>query len=240
MEYGIQLYSVKDFMAKDVKGTLRELAAMGYTMVEPAGFFDVSAEDFRAYCDEFGLRVSGSHSQIKELEGENFEKTVSYFKTIGCKRFIVPGIPTSTTDRIDDAVEKFNRYAPLLKAAGIELMFHNHYRELMLNSTGEVPHVEFQKRTNIDFEIDVYWAYRGGVNPIYMLEQLKDRISVIHVKDGTMEHDAPLGEGTAPIAEVVAWAKKNAVEMVVENEPTAERQMVEAKICIDYLKSLEA
>ena len=239
MEYGIQLYSVKDFMAKDVRETLGALAAMGYTMVEPAGFFGVSAEDFKGYCDEFGLRVSGSHSQIKELEGEGFEKTVDYFKTIGCKRFIVPGISTSTTELVDAAVEKFNHYAPRLEAEGIELMFHNHYRELMMNSTGEVPLVEFQKRTDIKFEIDVYWAYRGGVNPIYVLEQLKERISVIHVKDGTMEHDAPLGEGTAPIAQVVAWAKKNGVDMVVENEPTAERQMIEAKICIDYLKSLE-
>ena len=240
MEYGIQLYSVKDFMAKDVKGTLRELAAMGYTMVEPAGFFDVSAENFKAYCDEFGLKVCGSHSQSRELDGENFEKTVAYFKTIGCKRFIVPSIPTSTGEAVDAAVEKFNKYAPLLKAEGIELMFHNHHRELMSNSAGQVPLVEFQKRTDIGFEIDVYWAYRGGVNPIYVLDQLKERISVIHVKDGTMEEGTPLGEGTTPIAEVVAWAKKNGVDMVVENEPTAERQMIEAKICIDYLKSLEA
>ena len=213
---------------------------MGYTMVEPAGFFGVSAEDFKAYCDEFGLRICGSHNQIKDLEGENFQKTVAYFKTIGCKRFIVASIPSSDTERVNDAVKKFNEYAPRLKAEGIELMFHNHHRELMQNSTGEVAHVEFQKRTDINFEIDVYWAYRGGVNPIYILEQLKDRIPVVHLKDGTMENGTPLGEGTTPIAEVVAWAKKNGVEMVVENEPTADRQMIEAKICIDYLKSLEA
>ena len=240
MEYGIQLYSVKDFMAKDVRRTLCELAAMGYTMVQPAGFFGLSAEEFKAYCDEFGLRVCGSHHQFKDLEDENFEKTVAYLKTIGCDRFIISSTGTSNTAQIDVAVERFNKYAPRLRAEGIEMMFHNHYREFMINSTGEVAHVELQKRPDIGFEIDVYWAYRGGVTPLYLLEQLKERISVIHVKDGTMECDAPLGEGTTPIAEIVAWAKKNGVDMVVENEPTADKQMIEAKICIDYLKSLEA
>ena len=53
-----------------------------------------------------------------------------------------------------------------------------------------------------------------------------------------MEHDAPLGEGTTPIAEIVDWALANGVDIVVENEPTAERQMIEAKICSEYLKGL--
>ena len=86
----------------------------------------------------------------------------------------------------------------------------------------------------------MYWVYRAGLNPIYILEALKDRVASIHLKDGTMEQGTPLGKGTAPIAEVVAWAKRNGVPMVVENEPIADVEMVEAKMCIDYLKSLEA
>lgn len=239
MDYGIQLYSVKDFMAKDVKETLRQIAEMGYTLVEPAGYFGTNAEDFKAYCEEFGLKVSGSHNHFKDLEGDAFAQTVKYFKTIGCKRFIVASAPFSTKEDLDNTIDTLNKYEPMLSAEGIELMYHNHHREFLLNKTGEIAHVEMQKRTKIRFEIDVYWAYRGGVNPVYILEQLKDRISVIHLKDGSMEHGTPLGMGTAPIAEVVAWAKKNGVDMVVENEPTPDRQMVEAKICIDYLKSLE-
>ena len=68
MNFGIQLYSVKDFMAKDVKSTLAEIGAMGYTVVETAGFFDYSAEDFKKMCDDAGVKVSFvSHYNSKQL-----------------------------------------------------------------------------------------------------------------------------------------------------------------------------
>jgi len=238
MKYGIQLYSVKDFMAKDVKDTLRQIAEMGYKMVEPAGFFDVSAEDFKAWCDEYGLEVCGSHSSYKSLV-EDTEAVLNYHKTIGCPLYIIPSAPIKNKEHLDKTIEDINRLESTVAAAGMELMYHNHHREFLPNEDGIIAHLEMQKRTNIKFEIDVYWVYRGKLNPIYVLEQLKDRISIIHLKDGTMEQGTPLGQGTTPIAEVVAWAKKNGVAMVVENEPTAELQMIEAKACIDYLKSLE-
>ena len=238
MKYGIQLYSVKGFMMNDVKDTLRQIAEMGYNMVEPAGFFETSAEDFKAWCDEYGLEVCGSHSGLKKLD-EDFEGTMAYHKTIGCPLYIIPSASTGNKASLDETIDKINKYEPLIAENGMELMFHNHHREFLPNEDELIAHVEMQKRTNIKFEIDVYWVYRAGLNPIYVLESLKDRVACIHLKDGTMEHGAPLGQGTAPNAEVVAWAKKNNVPMVVENEPVEDRQMVEAKMCIDYLKSLE-
>ena len=237
MSYGIQLYSVKDFMGADVKDTINKISEMGYKTVETAGFFGYSAEDFKKICDDAGVEVKSTHTGFSELDN-NFDGIVEYLKTLGCKRFIVPWAPCTTKADVDETIEKFNKYQPMLEKEGIELMFHNHWIEFVANADGLVPHVEFVRRTNIKFQIDVYWAYRGLVNPIYALESLKDRISVIHLKDGTMEEGKPLGQGTTPIAEVVAWAKKNGVDMVVENEPTADRQMIEAKECIDYLMSL--
>ncbi|MBQ7915949.1 MAG: TIM barrel protein [Firmicutes bacterium] len=238
MDYGLQLYSVKDFMAKDVKGTIAQVAAMGYKVVEPAGFFGVSAEDFKAYCDEAGVVATSTHTGIGELTDENFPAIVQYLKTIGCKRYIIPGAPTNTKEELDNTIAIINKYQPMLAAEGLELMYHNHSREFLPNEDGIFPHLEMQKRTTINFQIDVYWTYRAGLNPLYILESLKDRITIIHLKDGTMEHDAPLGEGTTPIAEIVDWALANDVDIVVENEPTAERQMIEAEICSEYLKKL--
>ena len=240
MKYGIQLYSVRNHMKEDVKGTLRQIAEMGYQMVEPAGFFGVAAEDFKAWCDEFGLEVCGSHTGFKGLRGESPEDSIEYQNAIGCPLFIIPSAPTSTKAALDETIEKFNKYQPEVEAAGMKLMFHNHHREFLPNEDGIIAHLELQKRTSIQFQIDVYWVYRAGLNPIYILESLKDRVACIHLKDGTMEHGTPLGQGTTPIAEVVAWAKKNGIPMVVENEPCAEVELAEAKMCIDYLKSLEA
>ncbi len=238
MNYGIQLYSVKDFMAENVKDAIAQIGAMGYKVVEPAGFFDVPAEEFKKYCDDAGVVVNSTHTHLAVLDND-FDGIVKYLKTIGCKRFIIPSAKTATKADLDETIEKFNKYQPMLEAEGIELMFHNHWQEFVPNRDGIIPHIELQRRTNIKFQIDVYWSYRGLVNPIYVLETLKDRISVIHLKDGTMAQGKPLGQGTAPIYEVVKWAKANAVDMVVENEPVAGRQMIEAKECIDYLMSLE-
>ncbi len=238
MNYGIQLYSVKDFMAENVKDAIAQIGAMGYKVVEPAGFFDVPAEEFKKYCDDAGVVVNSTHTRFGVLDND-FDGIVKYLKTIGCKRFIIPGAATSTKADLDQTIEKFNKYQPMLEKEGLDLMFHNHWQEFVPNSDGIIPHIELQRRTNIKFQIDVYWAYRGLLNPIYVLETLKDRIDVIHLKDGNMAQGKPLGQGTAPIYEVVKWAKANGVDMVVENEPTAERQMIEAKECIDYLMSLE-
>lgn len=238
MKYGIQLYSVKDFMAKDVKETVAEIGKMGYKVVEAAGFFDYSAEDFKKICDEAGVACESTHTGFTALDGD-FDGIVAYLKTLGCKRFIIPWAPCSSKEEVDSTVDKFNKYQPMLEKEGIELMFHNHWVEFVPNKDGLIPMVEFKNRTNIKFQIDVYWAYRGLVNPIYVLESLKDRIDVIHLKDGDMTAGKPVGQGTTPIFEVVKWAKKNGVDMVIENEPTAARQMIEAKECIDFLKAIE-
>ena len=239
MKYGIQLYSVKNHMMENVKETLRQIAEMGYTMIEPAGFFDTPSEEFKAWCEEFGLEISGSHSGLAKLDADT-EGVIEYHKVIGCPRYIIPNAPIKTKEALDATIDKINKYAPIVEQSGMVFGFHNHSGEFLPNEDGIIPHLELQKRTNIKFQIDVYWAYRAGLNPIYVLESLKDRIICLHMKDGTMEHGTPLGQGTAPIAEVYAWAIKNNVPMVVENEPKAEVEMEEAKMCIDYLKSLEA
>jgi len=238
-KYGIQLYSVKDFMEKGVEETLKQVAEMGYTMVEPAGYYDVSAEDFKAYCDKYGLTVCSTHNGLWTINKGNFDSTVAYLKKIGCTRFIMPNCGYDTKEKLDASIEQMNEYGPRLAAEGLELMYHNHCEEFEFNEDGVIPMVEILKRTNIKLQVDIYWIYRAGISPIYFLEQFKDRIGAVHLKDGSIAHGTPLGKGTSPIAQVVKWAKENNVLMVVENEPTPAKQMAEAKVCIDYLKSLK-
>ena len=89
-------------------------------------------------------------------------------------------------------------------------------------------------------EIDTYWAYVGMKNPVALLERLKDRVKVIHVKDGDADgNGTPLGMGTAPVADVYAKAIEMGLPMVVESETCKPDGMTEAEICIKYLKSLE-
>ena len=133
-----------------------------------------------------------------------------------------------------------NEFQPKLAAEGITLGYHNHHKEFLPNKDGSNIEDQLIYRTNVMLEIDTYWAYVGMKNPIALLDRLGDRVKVIHIKDGDAEgNGTPLGMGTAPVADVYAKAIEMGLPMVVESETCNPDGMTEAKICIEYLKSLE-
>ena len=239
MEYGIQLYSCRDFMEKDMAYTLKKVAEIGYKYVEFAGFFGSCAEEIKAMLDENGLMLCGTHSSLNDLE-RDFEGTVKYHKIIGNTNYIIPGLPTRTVEEVDKAIEQLNRFQPMLAAEGITLGYHNHAVEFMPNKDGVIAHEEIERRTNIDFEIDTYWSYVAGRDSVETITRLKDRVKVIHVKDGLANGEGfPLGLGTAPVADIYARAKELGIFMVVESETLKPDGLTEIEICYKYLKGME-
>lgn len=240
MDYSIQLYSVRDAVQENMDETLKKIAEIGYKYVEPAGFFGHSADEVRAMLDKYGLKVSGTHTGWKALR-DDYEGTVAYHKTIGTDMIIIPNVDASTREKLDEFIDFINEVQPRLKKDGMRLAFHNHSREFVLTSYGECIHKELAERTNIEFEIDTYWAFNAGVDPIAILERLKDRVHFIHVKDGMKGtgKGKPLGHGEAPVADVYAKAVELGLQMVVESETQDPDGITEAQICFDYLKSLE-
>ena len=239
MDYGLQLYSVRDVTGTDLEGTLKKVAEIGYRYVEFAGFFGHSAEEVKAMLDRYGLIVSGTHSGLGDLDAD-FAGTVKYHKTIGNTNYIVPGAPTWTAAELDETIEKLNKYQPMLEAEGIRLAYHNHDGEFKPNADGQIPHEEMERRTNIDFQSDTFWAYVAGKDPVEVITRLKDRVHVIHLKDGLRNgHGYALGEGEAPVAAVRAKAIELGMHMVVESETLQPDGISEATRCINYLKSLE-
>ncbi len=243
MTYGLQMYSVRDFTKDDLLGTLKKVGEIGYKDIEFAGFFGNSAEEIRAVLDANGLVCNGTHTGIGELDND-FAATVKFQHGIGSTNFIVPHADTSTKEAVDLLIDKFNKYQPMLAAEGINLVFHNHSGEFLPNKDGIIPHIEMQKRTNIDFEIDTCWAYVAGLDPVATITELKDRVHVIHLKDiakledGKLEGRA-LGEGEAPVAAVYARAKELGMRMVVESENLNPDGISEVTRCMNYLHSLE-
>ena len=67
MEYGLQLYSVRDCTSKDYEAALKEVAAIGYKYVETAGFGGHTAEEIDAMMKKYGLKVSGTHTGWREV-----------------------------------------------------------------------------------------------------------------------------------------------------------------------------
>ena len=105
---------------------------------------------------------------------------------------------------------------------------------------GSTIHSEIERNTDIEFEIDTYWAFNAGVDPVGVLERLKNRISVIHLKDGFMGGKGmALGEGEAQVSEVIDTATKYGFKMVVESETLSPTGIEEVERCIRYHRSIE-
>ena len=253
-EYGLQLYSVRDITKGNLKDALRQVAEMGYKYVEFAGFFGNSAEDVKSWLDEYGLKVSGTHTGCEAITPTAIKATIAYHKAIGCTNLIVPGAVYGTSEELEYTIALLNYAEKRLAKEGITLGYHNHSKELYKAPHGKVVEDEFWNRTNVELEIDTFWLFNAGIDPVPYLEAHKDRIRVIHLKDGDIPtegtrdyataHDGvkgkSLGSGMAPVKAVRDWALANNVLMVVESEGLDPTGPEEVKRCIDFLRSLEA
>lgn len=237
MNYGIQLYSVRTAMAADFDGTLRRVAKIGYESIEPAGFFGRSVSDVKRILDETGLRISGTHSGWGELR-DAYAETLAFHKGIGNPNYIIPGADLKTPEKLKNFIDFVNDVQPRLADEGIALGYHNHSHEFEVTPYGYRIHDVLAEKTNLEFEIDTYWAYKAGEDPVALLRKYRDRERVLHLKDGFADgRGMALGEGTAPIAAVVAAAKELGLYCVVESETQVPDGPSEITRCAEWLKA---
>ena len=194
MKYGVQLYSVRDSVKEDgMKETLRRVSEIGYQSVEFAGFGGADAKEVRAWLDEFGLTADGSHNSIKDLFPETIEQTVRDMKTVGNSRIIIPAAKLKTAEDIKLFLDQLAYAKPILEKEGFSLGFHNHDSEFLKNEDGIVPMDVLKNETDLFFELDTYWAYHAGIDPVAEMERMGNRLHLIHIKDG----DPTLGKNAA-------------------------------------------
>ena len=247
MAYGLQLFSVRDAAGKDYAAMLQAVADMGYEMVESAGFYGHSAEEVKAMLDKTGLTLIATHTGYGEVI-DRLDETIAYHKAVGCSDIVIPGAPLGTKDEVDAVVEAINRVQPIIEAAGLNLHYHNHSGEFLPNRDGIVAEYELIERTNVLLEIDTFWAYNAGVDPLGLMDKYRDRIRLIHLKDGIPEDlsdpaSRPIGKsvgsGNTPVLAIREKALAYGIQMIVESEGLDPTGLEESKRCIDFLKSLD-
>lgn len=253
-EYGLQMYSVRDITRDSMRLALQKVAEMGYKYVEFAGFFDYTAEQIKIWLDEFGLKCSGTHTGVDKIQPETIEETIRYHKIIGCENLIVPGCDWHSREKTEHLIELFNFAQKKLAENGIRFGYHNHSREFFPTDDGGVVFEdELINRTSIELEIDTFWLFNSGLDVIPYLEKIKDRIKVVHLKDGipsvdenksfSKVHDGvkgfSVGEGRAPVKDVVKWAQENDKLIVIESESLNPTGLLEVERCINFLKNLD-
>lgn len=247
VEYGIQMYSLRDITKDDLEGALKIVAEQGYKYVEFAGFFDNPAEKVKEWLDKYGLVCSGTHTGIPAILPDALEETIRYHQVIGCKNLIVPGADWSTEEKMNENIAAMNYAQPILEKAGITLGYHNHSHEFIPTSYGKFLHAEIEKQCpKVEFELDTFWVFNAALDPVEMMERLKDRVHVVHLKDGIPAKDSThraegrsVGSGEAPILAVRKKALELGMRMVIESEGLDPTGPEEVGRCISFLRTLD-
>ncbi len=245
-EYGIQMYSLRDITKNDLKASLAEVARQGYKYVEFAGFFEKSAEEVKAWLDEYGLVCPSTHTGLGLLTDENIGSLIDYHHTIGATRLVVPSGTWKALENKEFNVNALNTAAPILKKEGIDLVYHNHSWEYENTVYNRVPMKIIEEECpDVKFELDVFWAFNAGIDPVSEMERLKDRMDIIHLKDGIPEAEGTkavgksVGEGVAPIKSIIKKALELDMLMIVESEDLNPSGPEETERCIKFLRTLD-
>jgi sugar phosphate isomerase/epimerase len=184
---GLQLYTVRDAMQRDFEGTLARVAAIGYTEVEFAGYFDRAPKDIRSLLDRNGLISPSTHIDYEVL-GERWPKEIETSKIIGQSYIICPWIPEEVRNQPDGwkrAAEAFNRAGEVSKKAGIQFGYHNHWFEFY-PVNGKRPYdflLEECDPNLVKMEMDLCWIEVGGGDPLDYFRRYPGRFPLVHVKD---------------------------------------------------------
>lgn len=236
----IQLYSLRDVTPKDVAGTLRQVATMGYNGVELAGYYDLPGKELRRLLDDTGLRCAGAHVGLDSLEGDAFEKTVAINKTVGNDRLIVPWADLKAPS--SQLVDRLNAAHVKAKACGMRVGFHNHADEFKMD--GNMTYFDrIFTSTPADFlvQLDIGWATVAQQDVPAILRRYAKRIESVHVKEyhPTIPTVA-VGEGVVPWPALFDILEKETVVKwyVVEQERYAVGPLESARTCIENLRKM--
>ena len=225
-----QLYTLRDVMPRDVAGTLRALAGLGYAGVEFAGLHDTPARELRNLLDELGLAACSAHVSLDLLESD-LDRTIATYQELGCSILVVPWLPVQRRGDYAALGETLNRIGARLPAAGMRLAYHNHDFELQDQggTTGLDALLAATDPSLVGVELDCGWVAKAGGDPLAMVRRLAGRLMLLHVKDVTAEGDwAEVGQGVVDYRPIVAAAPDLGVEWLIVEQDTTRRPPLES------------
>jgi sugar phosphate isomerase/epimerase len=245
---GIQLYSVRDLMQRDMPGTLARIAEIGYKDVEFAGYFGRTPAEVRQLLERNGLGAPSTHIGFTAL-GPDWEKALDFAASVGHTFATVPWIDEKERKTLADwhrHAAGFNKAAERARAHGLRFAYHNHDFEFK-PVEGVVPFDLLLRETDpalVSYEMDVYWVTEGGADPKAYFRQHPDRFVMLHIKDsaGPPKHEqVDVGAGTIDFASILRLdaEQKHVVKHVFVEHDQPPDPMAFAKKSFDYLSKLE-
>lgn len=227
---GMQLWSVREDVQKDLPRCINALAEIGFTHIEPygfdGGFYGYEADEFVRICAQKGLKIKSTHTGITK---ENAAIYADKAAAAGLEYLILPslmGRPENSIDDFKKTAEEMNLIGDICRKAGIAFGYHNHDFEFRAIN-GIIPYDILLSETNkelVTFQLDIYWMVKAGFKPIDYFNRHQGRFALWHVKDMANDGESCIvGNGKINFVELLNEAKKSGLKhLVYEQEQYAE------------------
>jgi sugar phosphate isomerase/epimerase len=236
------MYTVRADAQADFVGTLKQVADIGYTAVQLAGYGTFAADELKRVLDDLGLTVAGAHIGLERLETA-LEEEVAFNAVLGNRDIVCPMLPRArmvSEDAYLQAAADLNTLGARCNELGARFSYHNHAFEFERfgQRMGMAILLDETDPTAVSWEPDVYWIAAGDEDPVAWLERYRGRCPLIHLKDMT-PGDAPtfaeVGEGILDFGPIFA-ATAEAEWYVVEQDTCARPALESAAISRQHLR----
>jgi len=254
---GLQLYTLRAELEKDVAGTIQQLAKIGYKDVEIYSLYGKSAAEFGKILSDNGITASSGHYLLPDVKN-NWEKRVEDAKTLKLKYMVNAILMPEERKSFGDykqLVEVFHKAAETAQQAGIQFCYHNHNFEF--TKYGDTTVYEYFLKTLdpklVKYEMDCFWVTHAGEDPVAYFKKYPGRFPLLHIKDmkdkpapsheldAKMGLFAPVGQGTIDWKRIFAAAPQGGMRHYYAEQDYCEQPPLEAvKISYDYLSKLKA
>ena len=216
----IQLYTVRDLLAKNFKTVVTQIAEMGYVGVETAGFPGISVVEASDLFADLGLQVCSAHTQLPY--GKQKNQVIELADALEISRVV------SSTSRDDfnsiDSIKalcaRWNEAAEVADEFDLELGLHNHWWEFsQLEGRMAFDVLIENLDERIFFQIDTYWVNTGGGDASKIVEKLGERAPLLHMKDGPCMQDSDMvavGDGEMDFSQIVEASHGTSDWLIVE------------------------
>ncbi len=236
----LQLYTVREALAEDFAGVMRQIAGIGYVGIEPAlsTLGTTPAEAGRLF-KELELMVPSAHTPLPL--GADKERVLEAMAALDCRCIVSGKGPESfqTLDQIRRTCDLFNEAHAVARENGMSFGIHNHWWEFQ-TVEGRYPYRILMEHLNpeILFEVDTYWVRTAGLDPAEVVRELGRRASLLHIKDGPAVMNAPMvavGEGVLDVPAISRAAEGHAEWLIVELDECATDMMEAVEKSYHYL-----
>jgi sugar phosphate isomerase/epimerase len=250
---GLELYSVRDALMKDLMGTVRAVAKMGYETVEfYSPYYEWTpqmASDVRKLLDDLGIKCPSTHNGSVAFTPDGIQKAIDLNKTIGSTLISMasPGAKITDLDGWKKVADRLNFASEKLEAVGMAAGYHNHGEEWhAIGGTRPMDVLASSTRKQVVMQLDVGTTVAAGADPVAWINANPGRSKSIHCKDwraGEKGYAVLFGEGDAPWKRIFEAAEKTGgVEsyIIEQEQGPADGQLARAEQCLANWKKLRA